>query len=47
MSEITGNLPEGMEHRFAVGDELETLRRGGGDWGEGEVVEIDRGMVSL
>ena len=31
-----------MEHRFAVGDELETLRRGGGDWGEGEVVEIDR-----
>ena len=42
MSEITGNLPEGMEHRFAVGDELETLRRGGGDWGEGEVVEINR-----
>ena len=42
MGEITENLPEGMEHRFAVGEELETIRRGGGDWGEGEVVEIDR-----
>ena len=42
MGEITENLPEGMEHRFAVGDELEELRRGGGDWGDAEVVEIDR-----
>ena len=42
MGEITENLPEGMEHRFAVGDEAEELRRGGGDWGDGKVVEIDR-----
>ena len=46
MSEITGNLPEGwdtdVDQSFAVGEEAEQLRRGGGDWGDGQVVEIDR-----
>ena len=44
MSEITENRSDldGMEHRFAVGEELEALRRGESGWEEGKVIEIDR-----
>ena len=44
MSEITENRSDldGMEHRFAVGEELVALRRGESGWEEGKVIEIDR-----
>ena len=53
MSDITENPSEqegldisemdmDIEHRFAVGAELEALRRGEPGWEEGKVIEIDR-----
>ena len=42
MSEITGNLPEEMEHHYAVGEELQALRRGDPEWEQGTIVDVNR-----
>lgn len=53
MSDITENrsemvgldiseMPADTEHRYAVGEELEALRRGEPGWEEGKVINIDR-----